>query len=148
MSGAASGGSPQASLLIQDDIEEGASSHPRRRVVEYYDVETDSHRMWTALRHPAREGYAFPDDIVFSLEGERDFLRRREMELEGEVNCLQAEIRKLLGMVERLQEENSELRADRVRTCERLRKVTMDVRAQKLQLRKKDAYLDRGMLKI
>ena len=63
--------------------------------------------MWTTPKHPIREGYAFPDSIVYSLEGERDFLRKRETELDGEVNYLQAEVSKLLGMVENLQREKS-----------------------------------------
>ena len=95
-----------------------------------------------------REGYAFPDHIVHALEGERDYLRRREMELDGEVNYLQAEASRLLVMVETLQGENAELRADRVRTGERLRRVSMDAKAMTLQLKKKDVGIAKGMQRI
>ena len=146
MSGPA-GELPLQSLSIEAAIE-GAPIRKPRRVVEYYDGETDMHRVWTAPKHPDREGYAFPDSIVYSLEGERDYLRRREMELEGEVTCLQAEVSRLLTMVETLQEENSELRADRVRIGEKLKTVQMVVKATKSQVKKKDIYLARGMSKV
>ena len=148
MSGPVTRGSPQASLSIEDNIIEGAPIRQPRRVVEYYDGETDSQCMWTTPKYPVREGYTLPNSIVYSLEGERDFLRRRETELDGEVTYLQAEVSRLFDMDETLQGENSELRADRVRTGDRLRKVTMDMRAIKMQLRKNDAYIARGMTAI
>ena len=42
ISGAATGGLPQASLSIEDNIVEGVPIRKSRRVVEYYDGETDS----------------------------------------------------------------------------------------------------------
>ena len=141
-------GSSHESLSLDGDKVEGAPIRKPRHVVEYYESETGSRYMWTALKHPVREGYAFPDSIVYALEGKRDYLRRREMELDGEVNYLQAEVSRLLGMVETLQGENAELRADRVRTGERLRRVSMDARAMKLQLKTKDVGIARGMQKI
>ena len=116
--------------------------------VEFYDVETDSYSWWPAAREPAEEGYSYSDTLVYTLADERDFLRRMRKELEGEVDSLQTEVKRLLGMVEQLQGETGELRTDRARTGERLKKLTMDVKALKLQIKYKDAHVATGMRRL
>ena len=64
--------------------------------MEIYNVETDSYCWWPAASEPAKEGYSYSDTLVYMIADERDFLRRMKDELEGEVESLQVEVKRLL----------------------------------------------------
>ena len=116
--------------------------------MEFYDIETDSYSWWPAARAPAEEGYSYSDTLVYTLAEERDFLRRMREELDGEVDSLQAEVKRLLGMVEQLQGETGELRTDRARSGDHLRKLSMDVKSLRQQIKYKDAHVATGMRRM
>ena len=138
MSGSRGKGSPQKSP------EEGIKGL-EVPAVEYYDVETESYSLCPAASEPAEEGYSYLDALVYMLADERDFLRRMREELDGEVDSLQVEVKRLLGMVEQLQVETGELRTDRARNGDRLKKLSMDVKSLRQQIKYKDAHVVTGM---
>ena len=105
MSGSRGKGSPQTSPQEENKEIEGPA-------VEFYDVEMDSYSWWPAAKEPVEEGYSYPDTLVYTLAEERDFFHRIREELDGEVDSLQAEVKRLLGMVEQLQGETGELRTN------------------------------------
>ena len=82
---------------------------------------------------------------MYLLEVERDTLYSEKYEANSEVASLQGEVKKLLGMVEQLQIEVEDLCTDRGRVRERLRKVSMEARVVKTQLKDKVAHVILGM---
>ena len=85
---------------------------------------------------------------MYTLADDKDFLRRMMKELEGEIDSLQTMVKRLLVMVKQLQGETGELRTDRARTGERFRKLTIDVKALKLQIKYKDAHVAIGIRRL
>ena len=85
---------------------------------------------------------------MYLLEAERDTIHSEKYESDCEVVSLQDEVKKLLGRVEQLQIEAEELRVDRFRVGERLRKMSMETKVVKNQLKDKVAHVNLGMKRM
>ena len=131
--------------LSQGEGAAGEASWRGRPAVEYYDFDEEHYLWWYAATNPTREGFSYSDTLVYLLEAERDTFRSEKYEVDTEVANLQGEVKKLLGMVGQLQTEAEELRVDRVRVGERLKKLSREAQFAKKEMKDKVEQVNLGM---
>ena len=60
-----------------------------RPAVEYYDPEDEQYYWCYVTDEPTREGFSYPDSVVYMLEFERDSVRRSRDEYESDNDKMQ-----------------------------------------------------------